>query len=73
MNIQIVETQLSNSGSEQKNLWGANIFPDRPHGEQIEFTSLINIRPKQGNSQTLIQDPAIQDLVTQVVFDRLAL
>lgn len=65
------EAVLLEAGSEQKNLWGANIFPDRPQGEQIEFTSLINIRPKQGNTQTLIQDPGIQQQVAAVIAERL--
>lgn len=67
------EAVLLEAGSEQQNLWGANIFPGRPGGEQIEFTSLINIRPKQGNKQTLIQDPVIQQQVAAVIADRLAL
>ncbi|MEK7540605.1 MAG: DUF5674 family protein [Patescibacteria group bacterium] len=67
------EAVLLDSGSKQKNVWGANIFPGRPQGEQVEFTSLINIRPKQGNTQTLIQNPAIQQQVAAVITERLAL
>lgn len=67
------EALLLESGSEQKNVWGANIFPGRPQGKQIEFTSLINIKPKQGNTQTVITDPTIQQQVADVIAQRLAL
>lgn len=65
------EAILLEAGSEQKNLWGANIFPGRPKGQQIEFTSLINIRPKQGNKQTELQDPSLRERVAQVIYERL--
>ncbi|MDP1690030.1 MAG: DUF5674 family protein, partial [bacterium] len=41
-------------GSTQNNLWGANIYFDKPGF--IEFNSLINIRPGQGNMSMDVQD-----------------
>jgi hypothetical protein len=49
------EQFLLDDGSEQENLWGANWFPDE---QDIEFESLINIRPRQ-NRSILIQDKTI--------------
>ena len=49
------EQLLLDDGSEQENLWGANWFPDE---QQIEFESLINIRPRQ-NRSIIIQDETI--------------
>jgi hypothetical protein len=47
------EAVLLEDGSEQDDLWGANWYP----GEQrIEFESLINIRPRLGNRDVVIQD-----------------
>jgi hypothetical protein len=47
------ESVLLEDGSEQDDLWGANWYP----GEQrIEFESLINIRPRLGNRDVVIQD-----------------
>ena len=41
--------RLLEDGSEQKNMWGFNIYP-KEHGDAaIEYISLINIRPAQGN------------------------
>lgn len=41
--------RLIAEGSEQKNLWGFNIYPKESGGAAIEYVSLINIRPAQGN------------------------
>lgn len=43
------ERVLLEQGSAQQNLWGINIYPDAPESEQIEFDSMINIRPRQNN------------------------
>ena len=51
------ETVLLEDGSEQDDLWGANWYPAE---QRIEYESLINIRPRQGNRNILIQDEAIR-------------
>jgi hypothetical protein len=61
------EALLLEQGSEQKNLWGINIYPDLPETERIEFDSVINIRPSQGNRSRGVADPAIQERVVQIV------
>ena len=43
-------------GSEQRNVWGFNIYPDRTDGGWIEFRSLINIRPAQGSRSMVLKD-----------------
>ena len=37
------------NGSKQENVWGFNIYPDEKDSAALEFISLINIRPAQGN------------------------
>ncbi|MCZ2121068.1 MAG: DUF5674 family protein [Anaerolineales bacterium] len=56
------EQLLLEKGSQQENLWGANWFPDE---QEIEYESLINIRPKQ-NRSIVIQDEHICNEVRQV-------
>lgn len=41
---------LLEQGSKQKILWGINIYPELPGDEMIEFDSMINLRPSQGNN-----------------------
>jgi hypothetical protein len=62
------EQLLLASGSQQADLWGANYFPGRGRDACIEFTSLINIRPAQGNRTMQIGDPRIRELVRDVTF-----
>ncbi len=56
--------ELEEAGSERKNLWGANIFSK---DNTIEFTSMINIRPKENNRSIEIQDPHIRQRVENVI------
>ncbi len=50
------EFALLDDGSEQDDLWGANWYPAE---QEIVFESLINIRPRLGNRNILIQDEGI--------------
>lgn len=61
------EALLLDHGSKQMDLWGFNIYPDRPVGQQIEFVSLINIRPRQNNKKMDIGDPQIREKVSQIL------
>ena len=57
------ESVLLDNGSEQDDLWGANWYPDE---QRIEFESLINIRPRLGNRNILIQDEDLRQKVESV-------
>ena len=57
------ESVLLEDGSEQDDLWGANWYPAE---QRIEFESLINIRPRLGNRNVLIQDENIRRQVESV-------
>ena len=44
------EAHLLERGSQQADLWGINLHPDKfGTDEFIEFDSMINIRPRQNN------------------------
>ena len=62
------EQLLLAAGSRQADLWGANYYPGKGRDDCIEYTSLINIRPAQGNRSMLIADPAIRDKVREITF-----
>jgi hypothetical protein len=61
------ETLLIEQGARQANLWGINIYPDRPPAERIEFDSMINVRPSQGNRSRSVEDPAIRSQIEAIV------
>ena len=58
---------LLDSGSDQKDLWGANVYPSKDKSDRLEFTSFINIRPSQGNRAMEVQDPEIKKLMQSIV------
>jgi hypothetical protein len=62
------EQLLLQSGSRQADLWGANYYPGRGPEECIEYTSLINIRPAQGNRGMLIADSGLRAKVQEITF-----
>jgi hypothetical protein len=52
------EALLLEQGSDQRHLWGINIYPALPQLERVEFDSLINVRPSQGNRSRGVDDEA---------------
>jgi len=44
-----LEALLIEKGSKQEDLWGINLYLEKPLKEKIEYTALINIRPSQDN------------------------
>lgn len=62
------EQVLLEGGSRQNDLWGANYYPGRGPEDCIEYTSLINIRPSQGNRSMVVEDEQIRDLVRELTF-----
>lgn len=61
------EAMLLEQGSLQRNLWGINIYPERPTSEWIEFDSMINVRPSGGNRSRYVERAEIRDVVTVIV------
>lgn len=61
------ETVLLEDGSKQSNLWGVNIYPDKTGEDFVEFDSMINLRPSQGNRSRGVDDPAIRQKITAIV------
>jgi hypothetical protein len=57
------KSALLDDGSEQDDLWGANWFPAE---QRVAFESLINIRPKLGNRNILIQNEELRKQVESV-------
>jgi hypothetical protein len=66
MHADLEELLLENS-SEQEDLWGANLFPERNDEKFIEYTSFINIRPAQENRSMEVQNETIKDKILKIV------
>ncbi|HCM82035.1 TPA: hypothetical protein DIS60_01565 [Patescibacteria group bacterium] len=61
------EAELLKQGSKQEDLWGINIYPELPYPERVEFDSMINVRPQEGNTTRGIEDPKRQKKVMEIV------
>ncbi len=61
------EALLIENGSQQKNLWGINIYPEMAGDDFIEFDSMINLRPSQGNRSRGVDDERIQEEIIKIV------
>lgn len=59
--------KILENGSFQVDVWGFNIFFDRPRDEWIEFTSLINIRPQAGNISMEVKDEVIRKKMRDII------
>ncbi|MEK7652479.1 MAG: DUF5674 family protein [Patescibacteria group bacterium] len=63
---------LIKNGSEQQNVWGFNWYFDKEKDERIEYISLINIRPKQGNMTMEVQDVFLRDKMKTIILKYLS-
>ena len=61
------EAYLLEKGSEQKNLWGINIYPDLVLPDMVEFDSMINIRPRQNNRSRNVKDEQIRSQILEII------
>ncbi len=62
------EATLLEDGSKQTDLWGINLYPDDYGTENwVEFDSMINLRPRQGNRTRSVDDAAIRSRIARIV------
>ena len=61
------EAVLLDQGSRQSDLWGINLYPDAAEAERVEFDSMINVRPAQGNRSRSVEDAARRERILAIV------
>jgi hypothetical protein len=61
------EAHLLDEGSQQADLWGINLYPDLPDADFVEFDSMINVRPLQGNRSRGVEDEALRLRIRSLV------
>lgn len=62
------ESYLLEQGSKQQDLWGINIYPETSENDMIEFDSMINLRPSQGNRSRGVDDEKVRARIFEIVF-----
>ncbi len=65
-----LEAVLLQDGSKQRNLWGINLYPETPDVDFIEFDSMINVRPSQGNRSRGVEDKGLRGKIVEIVDQR---
>ena len=61
------EAALLDDGSRQQDLWGINLYPGDSGDGWIEFDSMINVRPAQGNRSRGVDDDALRSSIRRLV------
>ena len=59
---------LIEKGSQPKDLWGINIYPEIKNENWIEFDSVINLKPYFGNrTRGGVEDPEIKEKIIKII------
>ncbi len=58
---------IANEDSKQEDLWGINLYPDMPEEEWIEYDSVINLRPLNGNQSRGVDNPQLREEISAIV------
>lgn len=66
-----LEALLLENGSKQRNLWGINLYPEMKGEDFIEFDSMINMRPSQGNRSRGVDNESVRQKIIDVVAKRI--
>lgn len=61
------EAELLETGSNQRDLWGINLYPELTGDDWLEFDSMINLRPSFGNRSRGVDDEATRDAIRNLV------
>jgi len=65
-----LEALLLEDGSKQKNLWGINLYPEIEGDDFVEFDSMINMRPSQGNRSRGVENAETRKKINSIVAKR---
>jgi hypothetical protein len=66
-----LEALLLEDGSLQESLWGINLYPEFQDEQFVEFDSMINMRPSQGNRSRGIDSPETRAAILRVLEKRI--
>ncbi len=60
------EQMLLEAGSSQPALWGGNYYWQDVSEQRFEYTSMINVRPEEGNKTQEVQSAALRQRIRDV-------
>ena len=62
-----LEAMFLDSGSQQNDLWGINLYPFLEGDDFLEFDSMINMRPSQGNMSRGVENEQLRVKIAGIV------
>ena len=62
-----LEAILLEDGSVQQSLWGINLYPELDGEDFVEFDSMINMRPSQGNRSRGVENATLRATIVRVL------
>jgi len=66
-----LEALLLENGSKHKSLWGINFYPEMKGDDFVEFDSMINMRPSQGNRSRGVDNEEMRKRIIAIVAKRI--
>ena len=67
-----LEALLIEDGSRPQDLWGINLYPELQGDDFVEFDSMINMRPSQGNNSRGVEYSTTRAKIIRVVAQRIS-
>ena len=61
------QAALLQDGSLSEDIWGFNIYVEKPRQQRVDYTSFINVRPSAGNRSMEIQDHVLRKRIRTIV------
>ena len=61
------QAALLQDGSRPEDVWGFNIYVEKPRQQRVDYTSFINVRPSAGNRSMEIQDHVLRKRIRAIV------
>lgn len=62
-----LEALLIENGSAPQSLWGINLYPEMTGDDLVEFDSMINMRPSQGNRSRGVESAQLRKTIIEIV------
>ena len=62
-----LESLLLDNGSKQAHLWGINLYPEVSGEGFMEYDSMINMRPSQGNRSRGVESEPLRKKIVQII------
>ena len=61
------QAALLQDGSRSEDIWGFNIYVEKPRPQRMDYTSFINVRPSAGNRSMEVQDHTLRKRMRSIV------